>query len=124
MASSWSPAWTGRRMRAAGVGDAPGDGLADPPRGVGRELEPPPGVEPVDGLDQAEVALLDEVEQGQAGRLVLLGDGDDQAQVGADELAVGVVAGDRRRLLELLLGRDGRARRPGPAWPPPPARPA
>src|SRR4051794_32600529 len=55
---------------AAGVGDAPGDGLADPPGGVGRELEAPAGVEALDGLDETEVALLDEVKQRQPRRLV------------------------------------------------------
>ena len=36
-------------------------------------------------MDQAQVALLDQVEQRQASRLVLLGDRDHQAQVGVDE---------------------------------------
>ena len=48
---------------AAGVGDAAGDGLADPPGGVGGELEALAPVELLDGVHQAEVALLDQVEQ-------------------------------------------------------------
>ena len=70
---------------AAGVGDAAGDGLADPPGGVGGELEALAPVELLDRVHQAQVALLDQVEQRQLGGLVLLGDGDHQAQVGLDE---------------------------------------
>ena len=40
-------------------------------------------------MHQAEVALLDEVEQGQARGLVLLGDGDHQSEVGLDEGLLG-----------------------------------
>jgi hypothetical protein len=42
-------------------------------------------------VDQAQVALLDEVQQRHAGGLVRLGDGDHQAQVGGDEALVGLV---------------------------------
>ena len=78
--------------RAAGVGDAAGDGLADPPRGVGGELEALAPVELLDGVHQAEVALLDQVEQRQARGLVLLGDRHHQAQVRLHERALGVLA--------------------------------
>ena len=90
--ASVSPACTGQADGAAGVGDAAGDRLADPPRGVGRELEALAPVELLDGVHQAEVALLDEVEQRQARRLVLLGDRHDQAQVRLHERALGVLA--------------------------------
>ncbi len=43
-------------------------------------------------MHQPEVALLDEVEQREPGRLVLLGDGDDEPQVGLDELSFGLLA--------------------------------
>ncbi len=69
---SRSSAWTGSRMVFAGVGDGPGDGLAHPPRGVGGELEALAVVELLDGADQAEVALLDEVQQRQARGLYFL----------------------------------------------------
>ena len=78
--------------RAAGVGDAAGDRLADPPRGVGGELEALAPVELLDGVHQAEVALLDQVEQRQARGLVLLGDRHDEAQVGLHEGALGGLA--------------------------------
>ena len=71
------------------VGDGPGDGLADPPRGVGRELEALGVVELLDRPHEAEVALLDEVEEEQAPAHVALGDRHDEAQVGLDELALG-----------------------------------
>ena len=97
----------GEADRAARVGDAAGDGLADPPRGVGGELEALAPVELLDGVHQAEVALLDEVQEREARRLVLLGDRDDQAQVGLHEGALGVLALARRApQLALAGGRD------------------
>ena len=75
-----------------GVGDAAGDRLADPPRGVRRELEALAPVELLDGVHQAEVALLDQVEQRQARRLVLLGDRHHETQVRLHELALGLLA--------------------------------
>ena len=47
------------------VGDRAGDGLADPPGGVGRELVAAAVVELLHRADQAERPLLDEVEEGQ-----------------------------------------------------------
>ena len=46
----------------------------------------------VDGVHQPEVAVLDEVEQRQPRCLILLGDRDDETQVGLDELALGLLA--------------------------------
>ena len=62
--------------RAGLVGDRAGDRLADPPRGVRRELEALGVVELVDRPHQAEVALLDEVEELHAPTAVALGDAD------------------------------------------------
>ena len=53
--------------RGRAVGDAALDRLADPPRGVRRELEALASVELLDGADQADVAFLHEVEQIDAG---------------------------------------------------------
>src|SRR2546425_680403 len=64
------------------VGDGAGDGLPDPPRGVGRELVALVVVELLDRPDQAHVAFLDEVEERHAAADVLLGDRHDQPQVG------------------------------------------
>ena len=72
------------------VGDSTRDGLTDPPRGVRRELKALLVVELLDGADQTEVALLDQVQEQHAATDIALGDGDDQAQVGADERLLGL----------------------------------
>ena len=109
--------------RAGLVGDGPGDRLADPPRGVGAELVAAAVLVLVDGPHQAGVALLDQVEERQAAVAVLLGDRDDQPEVAAGELALGLLVlleprvhgldpaperlrrleGDEHQVLELLL---------------------
>ena len=71
------------------VGDRARDRLADPPRGVGRELVAAAVFELVHRLHQADVAFLDQVEELQAAVGVLLGDRDHQAQVGLGHLALG-----------------------------------
>ncbi len=73
------------------VGDGAGDRLANPPGGVGRELVAAAIFVLVDRPHQAGVAFLDQVEEGQAAVAVLLGDRDDQPQVAARQLALGVL---------------------------------
>ena len=90
--------------RAGLVGDRAGDRLADPPRRVRRELEALGVVELLDGADQAEVALLDQVEEEHAAADVALGDRDDESQVGLDELLLGVEADLLDALQAALLG--------------------
>ena len=46
------------------IRDGAGDGLTDPPRCVGGEAEAAVAVELLGGLDQADVALLNQVEEG------------------------------------------------------------
>src|SRR5215210_660068 len=70
---------------AALIGHGTLHGLPYPPRGVGGEPEAPVGVELLDGLHQADVALLDEVFEGQPVAAVLLGHADDQPEVLLDE---------------------------------------
>src|SRR5258706_1352446 len=82
------------------VGDGAGDGLADPPGGVGRELVAALVLELVHRLHEADVALLDQVQELQAAVRVLLGDGDDQAQVRLHQLLLGLLGLD-------LAGEDG-----------------
>jgi hypothetical protein len=48
---------------AGGIGDAPLDGLADPPRRIRRELEALAPLELVHRAQQPEVPLLDEVKE-------------------------------------------------------------
>jgi len=73
----------------AAVGGPAGDRLADPPGGVGGELEALAPVELLHRAQQAQVALLDQVAERQPGGREAAGDGDDQAQVGLDHLAPG-----------------------------------
>ena len=98
--------------RAGLVGDGAGDGLANPPGGVGGELEALAVLELLHGADEADVALLDQVEQAHAAADVLLGHADHQAQVGLGQVAAGGVG----VLADLapgasascrLVGRDG-----------------
>src|SRR5687768_14396487 len=85
-----------------------GDRLADPPRGVGRELVAAAVLELVDRLHQADVAFLDQVEELQAAVGVLLGDRDDEAEVGFDQLllrllGLGLAAHDHfQRVAEVI----------------------
>ena len=95
---------------ATRVGHATGDGLADPPGGVGRELETLAPVELLHRVDQPQVALLDQIEQWQLRGLILLGDGDHQAQVGRDEGLGGLLAVvDPATQLPLAGRRDPRS---------------
>ena len=94
--------------RAPLVGERPGDGLADPPGGVGRELEALAVVELLGRAHQPDRALLNQIEEGQALVSVALGDRDDEAQVGLDHLLLGAVVAalDPLRQLHLLRGRQ------------------
>jgi len=74
--------------RARLVRNRTGDGLADPPGGVGGKLVAPLVLELVDGLHEADVALLDEVQELEPPVRVFLGDAHDETQVGLDELAL------------------------------------
>ena len=77
--------------RAALLGDRAGDGLADPPGRVGRQLVAAAVVELLHRADQAERALLDEVEEGCPASEVALRDEDHEAQIGLDHLLLGRV---------------------------------
>src|SRR5438552_18156287 len=78
--------------------DGASDGLTDPPRRVRRELEPPPILEAVHGLHQADVALLDEVEQRQIAAEIALGHRHGEPEVGLHQLALGLPDGPVARL--------------------------
>src|ERR687891_368919 len=90
------------------VGHGPGDSLADPPGGVGGELEALPVVELLHGPHQAEVPLLGQVEEQHAPAEEPLGDRDHQAEVRPDQGGPG----------PLLVGGDAvEERRPAAIWP-------
>ena len=72
------------------VGEGTHDGLANPPRGVRREAGAPVGAELPRGVEQPDIALLDQVEQGQAAPQVPPCDADDEPEVGLDQLALGL----------------------------------
>ena len=68
----------------------------------------PPPVELLDGADEAQGPLLDEVEERQAAAPVALGDRDHEAQVGLDHLLLGglVAELDALREADLVGGRE------------------
>src|SRR4029079_2473775 len=82
--------------------------LADPPRRVRRELEAFAVVELLRRADEADRALLDQIEERQALVAVLLRDRDDEAQVRLDHLLLRAVVAalDALRELDLLGGRE------------------
>src|ERR687887_367426 len=90
------------------VGERAGDGLADPPRRVRRELESLPMVELLRGAHEPDRPLLDQVEEREALVAVLLRDRDDEPQVRLDHLLLGAVVPtlDPLRELDLLSGRQ------------------
>ena len=89
------------------VRDGAGDGLTDPPGGVGGEAEAAVTVKLFSSLDQADVALLDQVEERQIVAHVLLGNGHHQAQVRLAQAAAGIqaVAAGLEQLLALFVAQ-------------------
>src|SRR5207237_7084016 len=81
------------------VGDGPGDRLADPPRRVRRELVTLAVVELLDGADETDVPLLDQVEEAHAAADVFLRDGHDKTKVRFGQVVASIVA-----LLDELVG--------------------
>ncbi len=71
------------------LGDAPQDGLPDPDGGVGREPQAALGLETVRGADEAEIALLDEVEHRQAAIAVAARQVHHEPEIGDDDLLAG-----------------------------------
>src|SRR6266516_2444632 len=88
------------------VRDRPGDGLAYPPSRVGRELVALAVVELLDRPDQAERALLNQIEEAEAAAEIRLRDRDDEAKVRLDHLRLRghVAALDPLRQVDLLVG--------------------
>ena len=74
--------------RAGLIRDRAGDRLPDPPGGIGRELVTAAPLEFVDRFHQADIALLDQVQELQAAVVVLLGNRDDEPEIGLDQLAL------------------------------------
>src|SRR5215468_4030461 len=90
----------------------PGDVRADPPHGVGGEADVLLRVEVLDGLHQADVALLDEVVQPGTAVRELLGDRDHEGEVRERERVAGrrvTLPGAPSELVFLLTGELGAA---------------
>jgi hypothetical protein len=86
------------------------DRLADPPHRVADELDAFGLVEFVSRANQTEVAFVDQIGQGHALVLVLLGDAHDEPQVGSHQLVerLGVAELDPLREIDLVLPGDQR----------------
>src|SRR5262245_3907645 len=87
------------------VSNRAGDGLPDPPCGVGRKLVAAPVLELVDRLHQADVLLLYQIQELQAAVAIFLDDGDYQAKVGFYHFLLGLTD----LALALLHGLDDAA---------------
>jgi hypothetical protein len=85
-------------------------GLLDPPGGVGGELAAAPPVELVDGGDQAQRSLLDQVEQLQPAPLITFRDRNNESQVRFDHASPSgrVASFDPLRKLHFLHGGEQR----------------
>src|SRR5439155_17541653 len=86
------------------------DRLADPPDRVRGEARAPLGLVLLDGAEQAEITLLDQVGKRQSAVRVAAGDLDDEAQVGLDQprLRLLVTRADPASQRLLLLAREAR----------------
>ena len=85
------------------IGDGAGDRLADPPGCVSGKLITAAPFELVHGLHQTDVAFLNQIEKLQPAVGVLLGNGNDQTQVGLDQFAF--------RLAGMMLSSNDRLQR-------------
>ena len=78
---------------AAIRGQGTGHGLANPPGGIGGEAIAQAMVKPVDGVEEAQIALLDQVEERQATtRRVVARDTHHQPQIGLDHASARLVS--------------------------------
>ncbi len=109
---NWEP--DGARL----IGNGSGDRLANPPRSIGGKLVAPAILELVHRLHQAHVSLLDQIEELQSAVAILLGDRNHEAQVGFNELVLGLLRVHLApndfalRALQLLEPHAGRAFQP------------
>ena len=82
----------GQAHDTALLGNSLEDGLANPPHGIGDELETACLIKLLGSLDEADVTLVDEVGERQTLMLVLLGHGNDETQIGCHKLVLGTFA--------------------------------
>ena len=74
------------------VRNGAGNGLANPPGGIGGEFEALGVIELIHRLDQAQVALLDQIQELHAAAHIPLGNRDHQTQVGLAQALLGALA--------------------------------
>src|SRR5215216_789261 len=86
-----SPRRAPAAVRRVTCSRSPPDSLPHPPDSVGRKAVAHFGVEPLDGGHQTDVALLDEVIEGQPHPAVALGHADHKPQVLLDEPPAGIL---------------------------------
>ncbi len=93
-----------------------GDGAANPPAGVGTEAPAPVGVKQLRRTQQPQIALLNQVREGQPAPHIVLGDGKHQPQVGLNQLLACLFVALPRPTRQLHLffrSQQGIARRRG-----------
>jgi len=111
----------GQPNDAALIGQSTRDGLADPPCGIGAKAMAAMIVELFDGLDQAQIALLNEIQEGHTLPQVTLGDAHHQARVGANHVRPRCLSALNKAIqlvLFLLSELAGIACQPGPSLAP------
>ena len=93
------------------VRDGPGDGLADPPGGIGTELIALPVIKFFHCLDQSQIPLLDQIQELHAAAHIPFGDADHQTEVGLCQTLLGVLVAQLHAFcqLDLLLSRSAAA---------------
>ena len=101
---NWNPDGSGL------IGNGPGNGLPNPPGGVGGELVALGIVELVNRLQKAQIALLHQIQQLHAPAHIALGDGNHQTQICLGHLLLGLLVALRHSpgdLQLLLLAQQG-----------------
>ena len=88
------------------IGNRAGDRLADPPGGIGREFIAAAVFKLIDGLHQADVAFLDQVQELQAAVGVFFGNRDHEPQVRLDHFLFALLR-PRARLFARYRRCDG-----------------
>ena len=91
----------GNSNRARLIRDRSRNRLSNPPCRVRREFVTPTPLEFIDGLHQPDVALLDQVQELKSAVVVLFGNRDHEAKIRFDQLTLGVLCADRRRVYDI-----------------------
>ena len=85
------------------IDDGAFDILPDPPGSIGTEPKPALVVEFLDGLDEPEIALFDDIGKGETAMHIPLADTDHQTEIRFDHLLARLLVARHDTLAELLL---------------------